>query len=108
MTTETIPDRQQTRPRPSRGARGVGYLLGAAINVALIWLINVPPGWRWLPFLTDDFSRVVGLVTASLVVGFVINVIYVTFMASPTAASSGSASRGRSAIPSHGGAAPGR
>lgn len=74
-TTGTPPVRS-TR-RPPRGARRVGYLLSAAINLVLLWLVNVSPGWGVVPFLTDDFARVVGVVNASLLVGVVTNLLYV-------------------------------
>lgn len=60
-----------------RGVRRTGYLLGIAINSALIWLVNSDPGWRWVALLTEDFARIVGLVTASLVVGAALNLLYV-------------------------------
>jgi len=75
----TQPERhtsQQRRAVP-RAVRCAGYLLGIAINLALIWLVNSDPGWRWVALLTEDFARVVGLVTASLVVGAVLNLLYI-------------------------------
>lgn len=83
MAAPITPDEQPTSgqasvsPRPvPRAARRVGYLLGVAVNLALMWLVNGDPGWRWVGILTEDFGRVVGLVTASLVVGAVINLVY--------------------------------
>jgi hypothetical protein len=76
----TIASRRQPRqakPRAPRRARVLGYLVAVAINVAFIWLVNVAPGWRWLPFLTGDFSRVVGLVTLSFVISAAVNLVYV-------------------------------
>ena len=79
MTTiESRPQRQQAKP-PSRRARVFGYLVAVTINVALIWLLNVAPGWRWLPFLSDDFTRVLGVVTLSLVVSVAVNLLYIGF-----------------------------
>jgi hypothetical protein len=74
---ESRPEPPQTKPRPPRGARTLGYLVAVAINVVFIWLVNVAPGWRWLPMLSEDFSRVVGLVTLSLVISGVVNLVYV-------------------------------
>jgi hypothetical protein len=62
--------------RAPRGARVLGYLVAAAINVAFIGFLNIWPGWRWLPFLTEDFSRVVGLVSLSLAISLLINLVY--------------------------------
>ena len=63
--------------RPSRRARRAGYLLAVAINLVLVWLVNVAPGWEVLPFLTEDFTRVVGFVNLSLLVGAAVNLAYV-------------------------------
>ena len=60
-------------PRP---ARATGYVVAAGINLALILLVNVTPGWRWVPVLTEAFSGVVGLVTLSLVVAAAFNLLY--------------------------------
>jgi hypothetical protein len=63
--------------RPPRGARCVGYVLSAAINLVLLWLVTVQPGWRFVPILTEDFTAVVGVVIASLLVGVAVNLVYV-------------------------------
>lgn len=73
------PEPRQAKPRPPRGARVLGYLVAAGVSVALIWLVNVAPGWRWLPFLSDDFARVVGWVTLAFVVNAVVNLVHVGF-----------------------------
>lgn len=61
--------------RHSTTARRFGYLVAAAVN--LLFLVLVWPGWAALPFLTEEFTRVVGLLSASLVVGAVANLVYV-------------------------------
>ena len=66
-----------TRPRPPRPARRFGYLIGAAVNGALLWLANVAPGWEALPFLTPEFAVVLPLVNASILAGVIVNLIYV-------------------------------
>jgi hypothetical protein len=77
MTTiASPPEPRQKQPRAPRGARMVGYLLAIAINAAFIWFVNVAPGWRWLPFLSEDFSRVAGLVTLSFVISVLVNLVY--------------------------------
>jgi hypothetical protein len=65
--------------RPSGAARRVGYLIAVAVNAALLYAINVRPGWRTVPFLTDDTVHVLWLVNLSLVVGVVANAIYLTY-----------------------------
>jgi hypothetical protein len=72
-STDTTP---ATR-RPPRSARRVGYVLSAAINLLLLWLVTVSPGWRFVPTLTEDFVGVVGVVIASLLVGAAVNLVYV-------------------------------
>jgi len=62
--------------RAPRPARATGYVVAAGINLALVWLVNVTPGWRWVPVLTEAFSGVVGLVTLSLVVAAAFNLLY--------------------------------
>jgi hypothetical protein len=44
-------------------------VIGAIVNAALLFMVNVRPGWRLVPFLTDDTPLVLGLVNTSLVVG---------------------------------------
>jgi hypothetical protein len=68
---------RQPAERPPRGARRVGYASAAVVNLVLIWLLNVAPGWEWLTILTDEFASLVGLITASLVVGAAIDLAYV-------------------------------
>jgi hypothetical protein len=66
----------QTR-RPPRSARRLGYVLAAAVNLLLLWLVTVSPGWRFVPVLTEGFVGVVGVVIASLLAGAAVNLVYV-------------------------------
>lgn len=68
-----------TRPRqrPPRSARRAGYLIGALLNGALLWLVNVSPGWQAVPFLTQEFDGVLPLVNLSIGVGLAANLVYV-------------------------------
>lgn len=63
--------------RPSAAARRLGYIIAAAINAAMVFAVNVWPGWQALPFLTDETPRVLGLVNLTLVVNLIVNVVYV-------------------------------
>lgn len=67
---------RRSRPRPPRAARRVGYAVGAFVNGVLLWLVNVAPGWQAVPFLTSDFTDVLGLVNASIVAGLLAHVLY--------------------------------
>jgi hypothetical protein len=62
--------------RPSLASRRVGYVIAGAINVALLYLVNVWPGWSVVPFLTDGMTQVLGIVNVSLVAGLVVNAVY--------------------------------
>jgi hypothetical protein len=67
----------RSAPRTTRSAatRRAGYAIGALVNVVLLWLVNVWPGWDVVPFLTEDTTRVLGIVNASMVAGVVVNVV---------------------------------
>jgi hypothetical protein len=62
--------------RPSLAGRRFGYLLAAAINAVILYLVNRWPGWQFLDFLTGDTTRVLWLFDFSLVVGIVVNLAY--------------------------------
>ena len=68
---------RHARPLPGQLSRRVGYTVAMVLNVALLVLVNVVPGWQALPFLTDDFAAVLWLVNASIVVGVLANAVYV-------------------------------
>jgi hypothetical protein len=72
----TVTETTRTTRRAPRNARRVGYVLGLAINLLLLWLVTVEPGWRVVPILTEDFVQVVGLVIVSLLVGAAVNLVY--------------------------------
>jgi len=62
--------------RPSTASRRAGYVVAAAINAALLWLIHVWPGWDAVPFLAADFETVLWLIDVSLVVTIALNLLY--------------------------------
>lgn len=67
------------RPKPRRGVgvRRFGYVVAAAVNLALLYGINVWPGWDVLPFLTARTTEVLTLVNASLIAPIAANVLYI-------------------------------
>lgn len=67
------------RTRPSRAARTFGYTIAVIVNVTLLYLVNVRPGWQVVPFLTEDTRQVLALFNLSLVVGIVTNLVYVLY-----------------------------
>ncbi len=64
-------------PGPWSGARRFGHVLGILVNLLVLYLLNVRPGWSALPFLTADTTLVLGLVNASLWVSVVAEAVYV-------------------------------
>jgi hypothetical protein len=65
--------------RGSRPARKVGYLVAVMVNVIMWILVNVRPGWRALPFLTEGFTDVLWLVNLSLITSAAVNVVYLGY-----------------------------
>jgi hypothetical protein len=74
--TEAIVTVTASVRRPSLAGRRFGYLLAAAIDAVILYLVNGRPGWQTLDFLTGDTTRVLGLLNLSLVVGIVVNLVY--------------------------------
>jgi hypothetical protein len=62
--------------RPSPVTRRAGYVIAIAVNIVLLYLINVRPGWAAVPFLTQETLRILYLMNLSLVVGAAVNVLY--------------------------------
>ena len=62
-----------------RVGRAVGHAIAAIFNGLFLYLINVWPGWEILPFLTEDTTRVVGLVNASLIVSLALHLVRVVW-----------------------------
>ena|SRR5437773_2709641 len=62
--------------RPSAVARRFGHLVAIGCGVAMLYLVNVWPGWQVVPFLSDDFPKVLGLLNFSIGLGILLNVVY--------------------------------
>ena len=69
-TTEAPPT-----TRRSSAARRFGYLVAIAVNAALLWAVNQLLVWGWPGFLTEEFTEVLPLVSASLIAGMVVNAV---------------------------------
>ena len=65
----------ETTQKKAAGRRA-GYLVAVIVNAMLLYAINSWPGWESVPFLTDDTTRVLGWVNASVVASLVANSIY--------------------------------
>ncbi len=60
-------------------SRRIGSGIGAAVNVAIAWAVNVWPGWEAVPFLTDATTDVLPLVNLSLLVGVLVHLTSIFF-----------------------------
>ena len=71
LRRSSVPPQQQRRV--ATPARRFGYLVAAAMNGVMLWVAHRLLDWGWPGFLTDGFALVLGLVTASLIAGIVVN-----------------------------------
>ncbi len=66
-----------SRHRTTAGQRRTGYAVSVIVNAALLYLINVSPGWTVVPFLTTDMSSVLPWINASLALSILVNAVYI-------------------------------
>ncbi len=76
MTSAMTTRRPSSRRRPSAASRRFGYAVAVLLNLALLYLINVWPGWDVVPFLSADFVEVLALVNASVIASVAVNLVY--------------------------------
>lgn len=67
------------RQRPSAVARRTGYFAAIIANAVLLWVVHNVLAWDLLPFLTDDFTRVLPLITLSIIVSVAANIAYLFY-----------------------------
>lgn len=79
-TLDRPPVRRKTTEPPS--GRRIGYAIAIAINAAFLYIVHNLLEWDWVPFLTTDFNRVLGILTASLILTIAVNVLYLGYDAS--------------------------
>ncbi|NMM24157.1 MAG: hypothetical protein HHJ11_11775 [Phycicoccus sp.] len=60
-------------------ARKVGYSVAVIVNVIMLILVNATPGWRVLPFLTEDFVSLLWLVNLSILASIMVNVAHLAY-----------------------------
>jgi hypothetical protein len=77
--TQPLPAGRSGVRRASPAGRRLGYLIGAGINAALLWLALVEPGWRAAPFVTEEATAVIGLLSVAWLAGVVVNVAYLAW-----------------------------
>ncbi|MBI1377799.1 MAG: hypothetical protein GC157_10005 [Frankiales bacterium] len=59
----------------SGASRRFGYVVAVAVNLVLLFLVNIRPGWDVVPFLTPSFTDVLPLVNLSMWVAVAVNVV---------------------------------
>jgi hypothetical protein len=67
---------QRIVERVGRGAKRFGYLLAAAINAVMLWVVHQLLDWEWPGFLTPEFDDVLPILTFSFVVSIAVNLVY--------------------------------
>ncbi|MET9274784.1 hypothetical protein [Kribbella sp. NPDC003557] len=67
---------KQTERGPSRATRRTGYVFAVVFNAVALYAIQVWPGWQEVPFLTSETEQVLGWVSATLIAGLAVNVVY--------------------------------
>jgi hypothetical protein len=60
-------------------ARRVGYAVSVIVNVIMWVLVNDRPGWRDLPFLTEDFRDILWIVNLSIITGAMVNIAFLFY-----------------------------
>lgn len=80
MQTVTKPP---TRSPVATAATRIGYLVGIAVNALLLFIANNLLEWEWLPWLTDEFDLVLGLINISLGASIGLNVVYLGYDRKP-------------------------
>jgi hypothetical protein len=65
--------------KPSDLTRRSGYVIAIAVNVVMLYVVNNLLAWNLLPFLTDDFGRVLWLIDISLLATIIVNFIYLAY-----------------------------
>ncbi|HVB43344.1 MAG TPA: hypothetical protein VNF47_11655 [Streptosporangiaceae bacterium] len=61
--------------RPA-ASRRLGYIVAIIVNGALLYIINVWPGWQAASILTSATRQVLGLVNLVVAAGVAVNVLY--------------------------------
>ncbi|HET7802189.1 MAG TPA: hypothetical protein VFL38_17335 [Humibacillus xanthopallidus] len=60
-------------------SRRAGYAGSLVVNLVMLWLVNVWPGWQAVPFLTAGTVLVIGAVNASIVARAVADLVNLVF-----------------------------
>ncbi|HSJ28732.1 MAG TPA: hypothetical protein VLB67_11005 [Acidimicrobiia bacterium] len=68
-----------TRTRFTQPVRRAGYAVAVVVNAVLLYVVANVLEWGWLPFLTEDFSRVAPFLGVSIVASIVFNAAYMWY-----------------------------
>lgn len=80
MTTQLAPPHTKpVKPQAPRAAREVEYVIAVAINAAALYGVYNILDWAWAPFLTEDFNRVIPILTFSIGATILANVLYMFY-----------------------------
>ena len=72
--------------RASIGTRRFGYALAVGINVLLVVVVNNILSWGWLPWLTDEFEKLLPVINLALGVNIVLAFVYMAYDEPPVKA----------------------
>jgi hypothetical protein len=64
---------------PHVGSHRAGHVVAVLVNLLVLYLVNVRPGWDAVPFLTAETTQVLPWVNASLWVTVVAESLYVAW-----------------------------
>ncbi len=67
------------KDRPSPAQHRSGNIVPVVVNAVMLWGAHRVLGWGWFPFLTPAWNQVLPILTASLVVAIVVNVLYLGY-----------------------------
>ncbi|HKX68789.1 MAG TPA: hypothetical protein VJN29_16345 [Intrasporangium sp.] len=68
-----------TQHGPTVAGRRAGYVVAMTVNLVLLFLVNVAPGWQAVPFLTESTTEVLLLVNLSMAAAVAANAVYSVF-----------------------------
>ncbi len=79
----TVEHRSNTHPRVERPhtlgwvLRSLGHVLAIAVNLIMLFVVRNIGEWDLLPFLTDDYQRVIGALSFGIIVTIVGRVVQI-------------------------------
>lgn len=76
MQTTHRPTSVRSTPEPGRR---FGYALAIGINIVMFWIVHNVLDWGWPSFITEDWSRVRGIIQTSIVVTILVNAAFLAF-----------------------------